>query len=73
MALPGELDGRRVLRTLRRLGWQQVRQKGSHHTLVHPERDHPLVIAHHGRIPRHIVRRILRAADIDEHDFLAAL
>jgi len=33
-----QVNGQRVLRALRRAGWEVIRKHGSHHIMVHPER-----------------------------------
>lgn len=72
-SLPGEIDGRRFLRAMARLGWLLETQHGSHRKLVHPAREGFLVVAFHRNLGRNSVRRILRAAGISEQEFLEAL
>jgi predicted RNA binding protein YcfA (HicA-like mRNA interferase family) len=61
------VTGEEVLRALRRLGWAEVRQTGSHHHLRHPERPGALVTvaAHAGRqLPVGTLAAILDAASL---------
>ena len=71
--LPGEIDGRRLLRALARFGWTIESQRGSHRKLFHPDRSDFLIVAFHQTVGRNTVRRVLRQAVIDEDDFLAEL
>ncbi|MFQ5907816.1 MAG: type II toxin-antitoxin system HicA family toxin [Thermoplasmata archaeon] len=71
--LPGEVEGRRFLRALVRLGWRVESQKGSHRKLVHPNRRDFIIVAFHRTVGRNTIRRFLRHADIDEEAFLKAL
>ena len=71
--LPGEIDQRRFLKAMARLGWRVETQKGSHRKLVHPTRKHFLIVAFHGTLGRNTIRRVLRQAGIDEDAFLEVL
>jgi len=70
--LPGEIDGRRFLRAMSRLGWVLESQRGSHRKLVHPQKG-IIIVAFHGTIRRQIVHRILRDAGLDIEEFLREL
>ncbi len=50
--LPGEIEGRRFLRALDRLGWRVESQKGSHRKLVHPDRRDFIIVAFHRTVGR---------------------
>ncbi len=71
--LPGEIDGRRFLRAMARFGWLVDSQRGSHRKLVHTDREDFLIVAFHRTVGRNTVRRILKAAGIDEEEFLREL
>ncbi len=71
--LPGEVDGRRFLRAMARLGWRVERQKGSHRKLVHPETARFVVVAFHRVIRRNSIKHVLRLAGIGEDEFLEVL
>lgn len=63
--LPGEIDGRRFLRALSRLGWEVESYRGSHIKLVH--------VAFHGVIRRNAVLETLKIAGVTVEEFLDAL
>jgi predicted RNA binding protein YcfA (HicA-like mRNA interferase family) len=71
--LPGELDGKRVLRALARLGWRVARTRGSHRILRHDRTGGFLILAFHDTLSRNSVRRLLREAGIPEDEFMRAL
>jgi predicted RNA binding protein YcfA (HicA-like mRNA interferase family) len=63
--------GDEVLRALRRVGWVEVRQTGSHHHLRHPERPGALVTVavHAGRqLPVGTLAAILDTAGMTGDD-----
>ncbi|HKZ60337.1 MAG TPA: type II toxin-antitoxin system HicA family toxin [Candidatus Thermoplasmatota archaeon] len=70
--LPGEIDGRRFLRTMRRLGWVVGSSRGSHVTLVHVETGQKLFVAFHGTMYRPAVQDALEIAGITPEEFLDA-
>ena len=41
------ITGRQAVRALQRLGWQVVRQRGSHVLLEHPDRPRPVTVPVH--------------------------
>ena len=57
-------SGAQLIRALERLGWGDVRQRGSHVRLRHPERRTCLVVPLHVELKRGTLRRILRDADL---------
>jgi len=58
------VSGAQLIRALERLGWETVRQRGSHIRLRHPERRPFLVVPLHKELKRGTLRGILRDADI---------
>jgi predicted RNA binding protein YcfA (HicA-like mRNA interferase family) len=62
------VSGSQLVRALERLGWQTVRQRGSHVRLRHPERRTFLVVPLHRELKRGTLHGILRDArlDVDE-------
>jgi predicted RNA binding protein YcfA (HicA-like mRNA interferase family) len=62
---------RQVLGALQKAGWQVIHVKGSHHRLVHLS--HPslrvTIAVHPGDIPRPLLARILKQADLTEEEF----
>jgi predicted RNA binding protein YcfA (HicA-like mRNA interferase family) len=59
-------------RFLRKHGYEEKRQKGSHRILTHPDRSMLSVPIHSGDIPRGLFLRILRDAGFTESDFLGS-
>lgn len=73
MGRMAQVDGRRMVRALRRLGWTLDRQSGSHVVLVHPGRDPLVVPVHRGKaLKEGTARSILKAAGISEDAFFEA-
>ncbi len=63
-----------VVRALNRLGFQVIRQKGSHIRLKHPDGRYASVPSHGAReFRREFILDILKQARVDFSDFLAAL
>ena len=58
------VSGAQLIRALERLGWEAVRQRGSHVRLRHPERRMFLVVPLHKELKRGTLRGILRDADL---------
>ena len=58
------------MRFLRRQGYREVRQTGSHRILTHPTRRMLVVPIHRGDIPRGLFLRILKDAGFSEEDFV---
>ena len=58
-----------LLRFLRRQGYREKRQTGSHLILVHPTRRMLVIPVHRGDIPRGLFLRILKDAGFSESDF----
>ncbi len=71
--LPGEISRRAFLRAMGRLGWSVLRIRGNHHQLVHPRFRGVLTVAIHDTLSRPALKKVLKAAGIDEDDFLRAL
>jgi predicted RNA binding protein YcfA (HicA-like mRNA interferase family) len=60
---------KQLLRFLRRRGYVQERQTGSHLILEHANRRMLVVPVHSGDIPRGLLLRILKDAGFTEEDF----
>lgn len=69
------LNARKVIRALKRAGFVEDRQKGSHLILIHPRNKSRTVIPIHGAktIKKPLFRAILRDANLSVKDFLALL
>jgi predicted RNA binding protein YcfA (HicA-like mRNA interferase family) len=68
-----ELDAARVIRALRRFGWEVTRSSGSHQILRKTGHAANLSVPmHKGRpVKQGLMRKLLKVAGIPEADFLA--
>jgi predicted RNA binding protein YcfA (HicA-like mRNA interferase family) len=66
------ISGRDCIDALCRLGYREIRQRGSHVRLVCDQRS-PLTVPLHAEIRRGTLRSILRTADVSLEDFLQLL
>lgn len=75
MAKLPSLSGRQVLRALKRAGFVEDRQKGSHLILIHPEtKARTVVPIHPGHtIKEPLVRAIIRDANLSVAEFIQLL
>jgi predicted RNA binding protein YcfA (HicA-like mRNA interferase family) len=75
MAQIPPLSARKVVRALKRAGFVEDRQKGSHLVLIHPESNARTVAPiHSGRtIKEPLLRAIVRDARLSVHEFLELL
>ena len=64
------LTPREVIAKLKRAGFQEVRQTGSHLFLRHPDGRLTFVAMHRGDIPRGTMRKILKQANLTEEQFI---
>jgi predicted RNA binding protein YcfA (HicA-like mRNA interferase family) len=69
------LTARKVIRALRRAGFIEDRQRGSHLVLIHPEtKARTIVPVHPGRtIKQPLLRAIIRDANLSVAEFLELL
>lgn len=63
------LSGREVITALSRLGFVELRQRGSHVRLAHSD-GRRVSVPYHPVIGRGLLRKILRDADVVVDDFL---
>lgn len=62
---------REVIKVLHRLGFEEVRQRGSHKQFKHPDGRFTTVPVHSGRdISPLLLRQILKDIDVDPEEFL---
>ncbi len=66
------LSGRQVVRTLERLGFVQVRRKGSHVKMRH-EDGRMIVFPFHDEVDRFTLKGALRDAEIDLDEFVGSI
>ena len=62
-------SARELLRFLRKHGYEEMRQTGSHRILTHAVRSMLIVPIHSGDLPRGLFLRILKDAGFSEGDF----
>lgn len=68
------LKARDVMRVLHSIGFQEIRQSGSHIFFQHPDGRTTLVPRHNGEdIGRGLLRQILREAELTPEQFLECL
>ena len=68
--MPRRYRPREVISVLERLGWVQVRQRGSHVTLNLPDRSHTVIVSLSGReVKRGTFGNILRQAGMTASQF----
>jgi predicted RNA binding protein YcfA (HicA-like mRNA interferase family) len=71
--LPG-VTGKQDIAALNRMGFQEIRIRGSDHYLRHPDGRATVVVVHAGEtIGRGLLSKILRDAEISREDLIANL
>ncbi len=70
-ALP-QLSGRETVRVFESLGWQVVRQRGSHIILTKAGHMATLSVSDHKEIAKGTLRSLIRAAELTVSEFLEA-
>jgi predicted RNA binding protein YcfA (HicA-like mRNA interferase family) len=68
-ALP-VLSGQDVVKAFENLGWEEVRQRGSHIVMVKEGHIATLSIPNHKEVARGTLRSLIRAADLTVEEFL---
>lgn len=65
------ISGRQAVRKFRKLGYDIVRQRGSHIRLIHPDgaAHQPLTIPNHKELGRGLLRKLLRDSGLSLNDF----
>ncbi|MEX1246571.1 MAG: type II toxin-antitoxin system HicA family toxin [Thermoanaerobaculia bacterium] len=67
------ISGRECIRALRRLGFEEIRQEGSHVVLRRTEPFAQVVVPDHKELDRGTLRAILRLAGIERAKFVELL
>ncbi len=62
------VSGAQLIRVLEQLGWQVVRQRGSHVRLRHPDRENFLVVPLHKELKKGTLSGILRDSLVDREE-----
>ena len=70
-----QVSAKKAIRVFERIGYQVVRQKGSHIRLRHKteKNKRPLTIPNHRIISKGLLRKLLRDAELTVADFLKLL
>lgn len=63
------VSGEQLVAALRTIGWVDVRQRGSHVRMKHPDRPLALVVPLHRELKRGTLAGILRDAGVERDDF----
>ena len=72
MKLP-VLSGREVVKVFGRLGWETVRQRGSHIILIKEGRIATLSVPDHKEVAKGTLRKLIARAGITVEEFLKAM
>jgi predicted RNA binding protein YcfA (HicA-like mRNA interferase family) len=68
------LTGNTVINTLEKIGFQMIRQKGSHVRMIHEDGRAVTIPVHSGKtIGRGLLSKILRDAELTREEFIALL
>ena len=68
------VTARQIIRVLEAIGFERIRQSGSHATFRHPDGRWTIVSIHPGKtIPRGTLRKILRDAGLTVEQFIELL
>jgi len=73
MARLPRLSGRKAVKVLESLGWQQVRQSGSHIIMVREGHLATLSVPDHKEVAKGTLRSLIRSAGITVDEFLEAI
>ena len=59
------MSSKELIKQLNKLGWQEVRIKGSHHQFKHPNKDYLIIVPHPKRdLPKGTAQKILKQAGL---------
>lgn len=65
-----QVDAVRLIRALKRAGFVEHEQRGSHLTLKHPAKGHRTTVpVHGGDVPRGLLKQILKQVGLTESEF----
>lgn len=68
------LSAREIIRILRKMGFEEIRQKGSHKYFRHPDGRSTVVPVHPGRdVGRGLLKRIMNEVQVDREEFFKYL
>lgn len=63
------ISGQKLIKILGKIGYQEVRQRGSHVRLVCPNRN-PITVPDYRLIDRSLARKIIRDAELSVEEFI---
>jgi len=66
------LSGRKVVKVFESLGWEVVRQRGSHIILVKENQNATLSVPDHQEVAKGTLRSLIRAAGLTVEEFIKA-
>ena len=65
------LSAKEIIKILEKIGFQELRQKGSHRYFKHPDGRTTVVPVHPGRdVGRGLLRRIIKEIEISREEFM---
>ena len=69
------ISGRQAVRAFERIGYEVIRQRGSHLRLRHPQdpQRQPLTVPDHDTLKPGLLRRLIRDAQLDVEGFVDLL
>ncbi len=62
------LSGKEIIKALNKMGYREVRQRGSHTRLSHPNKK-SITVPDHKIVGRGLLRKIIRDAELSIKDF----
>jgi len=66
------LSGKEIIKVLRKIGYRQIRQRGSHIRLVCPNK-RSITVPNYRMISRGLLRKIIRDSELSLKEFLGLL
>ncbi len=66
------LSGRKIIKILKKIGYREIRQSGSHIRLTCPNKK-SITVPNYKIVSRGLLRKILRDAEISKEEFLKLL
>lgn len=73
MAQLPALSGKEVVKTFEKLGWQFVRQSGSHMVLIKDGEIASLSVPNHKEVAKGTLRSLIRAANLTVDEFIKVI
>lgn len=67
-----QISGKKAIKVFLKIGYQQIRQKGSHIRLYHPKK-RSLTVPDHKVLGKGLLRKLLRDSELSLEEFLKLL